>query len=196
MPDQLSVGTKKASPKRTPARRPRRAPSPVADHASSASPSGAASQTSKVGKARQSSAPPPRATTSLSRSDPRSRCTRSPYACGAFRPQRPTTGACGRPLTRTAGRSGDDDGAAGRRGDHRRVEHLGGGLGALGVPAPDDEHLEDELTRPRPDSDDLRADLDDVAGLDALPELHVAVGGEEPLVTVGADAHLRRDVTE
>src|SRR6188474_1956880 len=167
MPDQLRVGTKKARPKSVPPSMPRRAPRPVPAQASRASASGAATQTSKVGNARQSTPPPPRAMTSLSSSCPRSRRTRSPYARGAPPPECPPRGPRGWVLVGGAGApSGHDDRAAGRRGDDRRVEHLGGGLAALRVATADHEHLEDQLARPAADADDLGTDLDDVTGLD------------------------------
>ena len=58
MPDQLSVGTKKAEPEEQPGEQSAASPGagPVA-HASRARASGAATHTSKVGNARQSSPP-------------------------------------------------------------------------------------------------------------------------------------------
>ena len=47
-----------------------------------------------------------------------------------------------------------------------------------------------------PDPGDGRGDLEDVAGPDGGAELHVVVGGEQPLVAVGADAQLGGHVAE
>ena len=91
-------------------------------------------------------------------------------------------------------RSGDDNRAAGPDDDDRVGQHVGGGRRPLGRgPA---EHPRGELDLPGPgaDPDPPRLSLEDVAGPNRCLEGHRRVPGDQPLVPVGTDAQLGRDV--
>ena len=67
---------------------------------------------------------------------------------------------------------------------------------ASGLPRPTTRTSNSISRLRRADPDQLGLDLDDVAGPHRRPELHVGVRREQPLVAVGADAHLGGDVAE
>src|SRR5689334_9370645 len=94
------------------------------------------------------------------------------------------------------GGGGDHDDAPGRGRHQGGLEDVGAGLATLRSPPADDADLEVQLPAAAPDPDQRGADLDDVTRPDRGLELHVRVGGEQPLVTVGDDAHLGGDVAE
>src|SRR6185436_5860847 len=94
----------------------------------------------------------------------------------------------GQPQDRSgSGRRHDDDAPRGGR-DDRFPQQIGCRTAPVGTAPRDDPDLEGHLPTARTDPDQGGLDLDTVPRPDGGPELHVAVGGEQTLVAVGADA--------
>src|SRR3954452_18841689 len=89
-----------------------------------------------------------------------------------------------------------DDGSGGPGDLQRLGQYLGRRLRLVRPAAADDVRGELELAAAVADPGDRCLDLHNVAGPERLQELHVGVRREQPLVTVGLDAHLGRDITE
>ena len=90
----------------------------------------------------------------------------------------------------------DDAGGGGRDDRLRRASRPPTRTGP-GAPAADDHGAEAPgCASGCPTRDHLRGDLEDVTGPHRGPELHVGVRREQPLVAVGADAHLGGHVAE
>ena len=106
------------------------------------------------------------------------------------------SGPIRRSTARAASGRRDDDRAACRRGEERRVEHLGGALPPLRAPAA--HHGGGELDLPAAPSQPHHpgGDLEHVPRPHRREELHVGVRREQALVAVRPDAQLRRDVAE